>query len=323
MNETSDIRRELREGVKAAKEKKWMGELYLRLADMHKEGSMDPSLLTDFGWLIYYQLRQTLPNNVLQFKRMLLQYLKLGLESPSLLHSLILSEAIKLKKASPSQFHIKEFSEMWGLDHFREEDWAKFKPENGHVLNSLVENLIGTYAKELKTERKPASDEFAALVDRAIKAYPSNPHLPLCKAIVLESQDKKEEALTHYKTLLRRWPKKFYLWGMAERMLPVQDIDTRMAYLAKAITLVRGQNFLGDLRLRMANLLIRKGMYAHAKYELEQYKKYYFSQGWRIKRWCETLEQRLRTAFPAFSSLSAEPTPYDPLLRLADSTLRP
>lgn len=313
--ESRTFRKEIKAGIEEAKQGKGVKDLYDKLSALHKEGNLNPELHRDFGWLIYYRTRHTGLNFVMDRKRMLLQYLKLELERPSLLHSLMLSEAIKLKKSNPSQFRLRDFLNLWGLENLREEDWEKFKPSNGHSSNSLVENLIGNYVKEVKKDGCKASDEFALLLEKALQNYRSNPHLPLYKALVLVSQDKKEEALAHYKSLLRRWPKKFFLWSNSEELLPYKEIDTRIALLSKAITLVRDKGFLGNIRLRLANLLYKKGLYANALHEVEQYQRYYFSQGWHIKRWCETLTDRITAASPG---LKSSPTPYSDFIPLAD-----
>lgn len=311
----SDLRKEIRETTELARAGKWDGNLIERLGALHKSGELDPSLLLNFGWLIYFRLKHTPLNSVLARKRLLVQYLNLELERPSLLHSLILGEALKTKKSTPSQFKIRDFVALWGIENLREEDWEKFKSEKmGHSSNSLVENLIGVYTREIKKDRTAASEDFGKLLDKAIAAYPSNPHLPLYRPIVLESRGQKEEALDCYRRLLKRWPRKFFLWSRAEELLPRADTDTRIALLCRAVTLVRDKSFLGDIRLRLAHLLNRKGMNHHAKHELNQYLQLYSSQGWHIKNWYDILCSRVEGAAPG---VAPAPTPYDSFIALA------
>lgn len=286
--------------------------------------------LDNLGWDIYRTLKDTPYNQVLKRKRLLLQYLNLNLSRPSLLHSLILSEALKLKKASPSQFRLKDFLALWGLEYLRDDDWVKFRPEKGHSPNSLVENLVGSYVKELQEEKRKKAfskdegpkgsddvpEEFDLLIDKALQTYRSNPHLPIYKAQLLALEGRREEALEHYVRLLRRWPKKFFLWTKAEALVPYRDIDLRIALLCKAIMMVRDEAFLGDIRLRLANLLYKKGLYANAKYELERYTRYYISHHWHPRRWAETIEARIKESA---SDTVPEPTPYAQYATLADN----
>lgn len=304
----SELRKEIKAATELARSGGDVAEIYDRLSSMHKAGNLNQSLFLNFGWLIYYKLKYTPLNSVLPRKRLLIQYLNLDLPRPSLLHSLILNEAIKLKKNSPSQFRIRDFMELWDIDNLRDEDWEKFKPESGHATNSLVENLIGVYTREIKKDRTAASEEFGMLLDKAIEVYRSNAHLPLYRPIVLESQGRQEEALVCYRKLLKRWPRKFFLWSRAEELLPASDLDTRIALLSKAVTLVRDENFLGDIRLRLANVLHKKGLHHHAKHELNQYHNLYVSRRWHIKAWHGTLSRRIEAAAPG---VVPTPTPYD------------
>lgn len=313
--ELSWMRQELKEGVQRAKNGENVQQLFDRLSAMHKDGSLPKLLLWDFGWFVYYKLKHTPLSSVLPRKRHLLLSLRLRLPRPSLLHSLILAEAVKLKKSSPAQFRLGDFVSLWGLENLREEDWEKFKPDHGHSPNSLVENLIGAYTKEIIKDRTPAPEDFGALVDKAIEFYPTNPHLPLYRPVVLASRGKNGEALECYRGLLRRWPRKFFLWSKAERLLPYTEADTRIALLCKALTLVRNEGFLGDIRLRLANLLMRKGMQANAQYELERYRQFYISQRWHMRNWHETLSRRLDATAPG---VAPSPTPYSSFLPLAD-----
>lgn len=313
------MKKEIKRATELLRDGKSEGDLFDRLVELHNSDNLDQSLFLNFGWLIYYKLKHTPLSSVLPRKRLLIRYLNLDLERPSLLHSLILNEAVKLKKNSPSQFRFRDFVELWGIPNLRDEDWEKFKPENGHAPNSLVENLIGVYTREIKKDGAEASEDFMNLLDKAIESYRSNPHLPLYRPIVLESQGRKEEALVCYRNLLKRWPRKFFLWSRAEELLPRADLDMRIALLCRAVTLVRDKSFLGDIRLRLANLLIRKGLHHYAKHELNQYLQLYSSQGWHIKNWHDTLCRRTETASPGVTPV---PTPYDSLMAPASRFLQ-
>ena len=315
--EYADLKKEMKLAIAAAKRKEDPFAAYEKFCNLFRSADLDSSLYRDFGWLIYYLLRAKPHNMVLQRKRLLLQYLKLNLERPSLLHSLILFEAVVMKKNSPSGFRLKDFVAMWGLENLRPEDWVKKKLENGRLSNSLVENLIGTYVKEVINDNTQASDEFISLLDKAMATYRSNSHLPLYKARALVSAARNDEALSQYKTMLRRWPKKFFLWSETEELLPRSDLDLRIAFLCKTISYVRDESFLGDIRLRLADLQIRKGLYTNALYELMKYERYYMSQNWRLKDCHETLLNRAIHSAPYAPSIPtpytrAIPTPYAP-----------
>lgn len=313
--DTKAMKSQLQEAIAAGRQRLRIGDRFEKFSTLYQGNRLDRSLHGDFGWLIYYQLRNTPLNSILPRKRLLLLYLRLELERPSLLHSLMLAEALKMKRNSPSQFKILDFLALWGLENLREEDWEKFKPDKGQSHNSLVENLIATCALELKGKQRSAPDDFSILVDRAVDIYKTNPNLPLYKGLVLVSQNRREEALAYYKTLLRRWPKKFFLWSQAEDLVPYMEFDLKIALLCRAMNMSRDRAFLGDIPLRLANVLCKKGLYGNARYELEEYIRYYTSQGWKIKPWCDVLLARVKAGAP---NLPANPTPYSDFLPLAD-----
>lgn len=254
---------------------------YQRFADIFKAGSLDVALYSDFGWLTYYALKQTPLDKVYIRKVMLSNYLSLELPKPSILHSLILGEAIKVEQNTPLQFRIRDFISMWGLENLREEDWEEYRTTDGNTLPSNVEKLIGVYTKELKTDGIEACEEFSQLVDKALLKYPKSQNMPYFKATVLISQGKSSEALAYYKDLILRFPSKFYLWNQTAEL--VDDDDTKIGLLCKALSCGADEEFLGGVRLRLASLLIQNGLKSNAKFELEKYRHTYQNKGWNLK----------------------------------------
>ena len=90
-------------------------ELFNNIFQLYSSSHLDTSLYQDFGWLIYYTLKSTPLNDVNQRKILLHQYLKLNLPKPSILHSRILGEAIKVEQNTPLQFGIRHFMSLWGF----------------------------------------------------------------------------------------------------------------------------------------------------------------------------------------------------------------
>ena len=248
---------------------------------LFEHDEIDRRLQNDLGWLTYYVLKSTPASDPHSRKVILSQYFKLNLERPSILHSLILIEAVKIEQNTPLQFRIRDFIRLWGLENLRDEDWAQFTTDSGNILPSTVEKLIGVYAKELKTDKVESPEDFVELVDKALLRYPKNQNMPYFKAIVLLSQGRNEEAIKYYRELILKFPAKFYLWDQMAEL--VDDLDTRIGLLSKALNCGDEENFLGGVRLRMASLLLQKGLPSNAKFELEKYRSTYQSNGWNLK----------------------------------------
>ena len=247
----------------------------------YNAGELDPSLYPQFGWLTYYALKQTNLNDTQARKLLLNQYIKLDLPKPSVLHSLILSEAVKVEKTTPLQFRIRDFVRLWGLENLRDEDWEQFHTDDGNTLSSLVEKLISVYARELKTDHVASPDDFSQLVDKALVAFPQNQYQPLYMAIVLTSQGKGDEALAYFRNMILKSPSKFFLWNQAADL--VEDTDTKIGLICRALSCGADDKFIGKIQLRLASLLIEKGMLSQAKYQLEKHRATYQNNGWNLK----------------------------------------
>ena len=272
---------ELKAAVENAKNGADAISLHKQISNWYNAGELDSRLYPDFGWLTYYALKQTDVNDAQKRKSLLNVYLKLDLPKPSILHSLILGEAVKIEKSTPLQFRIRDFVRLWGLENLRSEDWEQFTTEGGNTMSSLVEKLIGVYVKEIKSDNVEAPDDFCQLVDKALEMFPGNQNLPQQKAIVLISQGRTNEALSYYKDMILRSPAKFFLWEQAADL--VQDIDTKIGLLCKALTCGADDNFIVKVRLSLAKLLIQAGMPSNAKYELEKHHQTRQANGWSLK----------------------------------------
>ncbi|MBD5172381.1 MAG: hypothetical protein HDT02_04090, partial [Bacteroidales bacterium] len=272
---------EIKDAVENAKKGADVVSAHRQATEWYNKGELAKQVYPDFGWLIYYVLKKTAAGEVHKRKALLNQYLQLDLAKQSYLHSLILVEAIKVEQHTPLQFRMRDFVRLWGLENLREEDWEQYRTEEGNTLPSTVEKLIGVYAKELKTDGVEASEDFSQLVDKALTKYPKSQNMPYFKATVLVSQGKVQEALTYYKNLILQFPSKFYLWNQTAEL--VEDTDTKIGLLCKALTCGADDEFLGGVRLRLAFLLYQKGLRENAKHELERYRETYQYKGWNLK----------------------------------------
>ncbi|MCC8115449.1 MAG: hypothetical protein LIP03_15925 [Bacteroidales bacterium] len=235
------------------------------------------------GWEIYHILRQISLDEVDMRKRRLFQYLKLELKKPSLLHSLFMSEALKMDKGShKGDFLFMKFTEMWGFDSFRDEDWEQRTNKEGQLLPSVVERVISACVKEMHEENLTPGEGFCQLLDKAIERFPKNNHLPRYAAQILARKGHTQEAVDAYKQLIRKLPDKFYLWDDLAEL--TGEPDLHLGLLCAAVTSGANDEFLVNIRLRMADLLCNRQLYSHAQTELNLYQKAHEYKGWPLKR---------------------------------------
>ena len=232
------------------------------------------------GWIIYRALKEERVENVIQRKLMLSRYLNLTISKPSILHSLILGEAVKTEKQTPLQFMFTRFVEKWDLQNLQDEDWQRYRTADGHEIPSLVEKMISVYYKEVEiTEGVLPSEDFNDILDRALQKWPQHENLPRYKARLLVKTGQQDEAISFYKRLLKITPDKVYLWHELSRLV---DEETKMALLCKALSFRSNEEFVGKVRIDLARCLCNIGKHDYALSELHKVQNAYEQQGWAL-----------------------------------------
>lgn len=257
---------------------------YATVSSIYNDGRLPDDQTNAYGWIIYYSLKQQSDNDVerlvVERKRRLMRYIELGLPSPSLLHSLILSEAVRIERTTPLKFVLHNFFDLWGgSDKLRPEDWEQFEGEHG-TLPSLVEKLVTVYVKEVMTDGRDPSEDFVTLIDKALETFGNNQNLPRQRAQIYLHFNQKDKAIDLYRKQLKRNASRYYLW--AELAALVEDADTRLALTCMALSIKTKEDFLGKIRIYLAEQLCDRNEYALAAGQLALVRRCYERQGWHI-----------------------------------------
>lgn len=257
---------------------------YATVSSIYNDGRLPDDQTNAYGWIIYYSLKQQSDNDVerlvVERKRRLMRYIELGLPSPSLLHSLILSEAVRIERTTPLKFVLHNFFDLWGgSDKLRPEDWEQFEGEHG-TLPSLVEKLVTVYVKEVMTDGRDPSEDFVTLIDKALETFGNNQNLPRQRAQIYLHFNQKDKAIDLYRKQLKRNASRYYLW--AELAALVEDADTRLALTCMALSIKTKEDFLGKIRIYLAEQLCDRNEYALAAGQLALVRRCYEHQGWHI-----------------------------------------
>ncbi|MCF0214566.1 MAG: hypothetical protein HUK13_09095 [Muribaculaceae bacterium] len=242
------------------------------------EGEMEKT-----GWDIFRTLQSTDLADVMMRKNLLFKYLQLELPKPSLLHSLIMTEAIKMDKVTPEEFAFTKFAEMWGLDSFKDDDWHQ-RParDKSFKMPSLVEKVIGEYIREMHTDNVTPSEAFVALLEKAVTQFPRNKHLQRYSAQIKARTGQANEAIECYKRLICESPDKFYLWDDLAQL--VDDPEIKIGLLCGAVMAGTAEDFVVNVRLRLADELCNLRMYGNALNELLRYERLHQQKGWPLRR---------------------------------------
>lgn len=277
-----------------------------------------------FGWIIYYALHQSGNGNVAFRKRLLADYLKLKVTVPHKLHSMILTEAMRLYKDArdatyaakdAASFSLMAFSGLWDMSNLRPGDWKR-KEHEGKTMSSTVEKFITLYVDELETKSAKPSESFLKVLGEASAAYPDSYNLLSQTAAVRMAEGKSGEARTLLRKAVLLAPGKFFLWSrLASLVSPETDTRLHVALLHRALTSPGPEQFKGRIRISLAEAMARKGAFAQALWELERVRTVYDSNGWHLpKSYVRIMEKIPR------GTVAENPEPlYAKVAGLADS----
>lgn len=248
-----------------------------------------------FGWIIYYAMHQSDSREIASRKQMLADYLKLRLVKPHKLHSMVLTEAIRLYKDSvnlsfgkPKEeivgFSFINFLDLWGVDNLRPGDWNR-KVVGDKQLSSTVEKLMTVMVDQLEAEKVAPKDHLIALADKAVETFADSSSILAQRAVLHKltgNVDATRESLT--KALLIA-PHKFHLWGrLAETIDSKENPNLHIALLAKAVSAPGQEDFKGKLRLALAKALAENKAFPHALWELNRLKETYIAKEWHLPK---------------------------------------
>ena len=108
-------------------------------------------------------------------------------------------------------------------------------------------------------------------------------------------QGQKEKAIDEYKVILRTTPE-WFIWKHLGDIC--EDINIRISLYCKAMTMIGKEEYTGELRLSLANLL-QESNKEQAAYEVEQYMKTYKDNGWKISGDVYLLQNKLLGVVPS------------------------
>ncbi len=273
----------------------------------HFEAKEIPSYFEEpCGWAIYKYLKQHEDKlSTFDIRKALSFYLDFATCKPSVMHSRIMVQAANLEKKHENAFRFIEFCLLWNLESFRAEDFnsTKMTTESGKDIEfqSLAEDVVTRLYQEMKSRH---TEEFASKLipffERVKNTCPNNRFIHMYIAQLLYWQGNTEESLDAYKAILRNTPE-WYIWKNIGDI--VDNDDLRISFYCKSLTMMGKDEYIGDLRLKLASLLIEKDK-EQAAYEIDQYMVTYKEKGWSISGDAYLLHGKLQGVTPSANSKS-------------------
>lgn len=285
--------------------------VYRQVAQLQDSGSLQAKSHYPFGWIIYYALHQSDASEIIPRKKMLLRYLNLNVERPHKLHSMILTEAIRLAKdasdyayilrkkrvekevLSGNRFSLVRFMELWEYRHLRPGDWRR-KDKDGITLPSTVEKLITQYVAELTATDTAPQSEFLNILRKAMKEYPDSYNLKsqLADTFLLTSQ--KTEAIQLLREAVLMAPAKFYLWHrLASLIDTTENLKLKIALLYRGLDAPGEDGYKGKIRLDLAEIWLHAGYPAYSLFELNRIRETCAANGWNLSSRFKDYQSRI------------------------------
>ena len=195
-------------------------------------------------------------------------------------HSEILNLAERFMKEN-DEWRFLNFFKNWNPENLRTDDWKEIKKDE-HTYKPLATKVIKKAFEVLKTQ--PSEQGSSWLIkpyETAIKLFPEDEWLLREKALLHFKNHELDLAIKIYKQLVLELADKHYVWQEFSECI-VSNNSLKIGMLSKALSLEKNEDFLGDIHLDFAKLLIDENLLENALVELEAYKKHRELKGWKL-----------------------------------------
>ena len=234
------------------------------------------------------------------------QYIELSNDTPaSTSHSKVLGLAERTMKEN-NAWRFYDFFRRWNPEKLRTADWQEEKGDNGETYKPLAVKSLKRVKEALENHSDDQLGDLQWLIDLygiAIEKMPDDDWNIRSKALLHLRAGQQAEAKDIYKRLCQKMGEKYYIWS--EFADCWEDVNVKIAFLCKALSLEKNEDFIGKMRLELARQLIKSKKYANAVVELGQYKKHYVGKGWRIDSEVDVLLEQCSSATPVSDNNAA------------------
>lgn len=216
---------------------------------------------------------------------------------PSHWHSEILKLAERYM-VEDNQWRFYEFIKKWNIQNFTNEDWRE--EINGKYTNKpLALKSLKKLFEIIKTSHKDQEDIswILNLYKYALKKLDYDIWLLREYAILLNKTNKVDEAIEVYKNIILELSDQAYAWHEFSNIIKTKNKDIAISMLCKAISIQPEEDFLGEIRLDLAELLLDNGFLNEGLVELTKYKNHREEKGWKTP-------ERYQVLFSKVSNIS-------------------
>jgi hypothetical protein len=206
-------------------------------------------------------------------------------------HSEILNLAERFMKEN-DEWRFLSFFKNWNSENLRNDDWKETKKDE-HTYKPLATKSVKKAFEVLKTQ--PSEQDLSWLIkpyETAIKLFPEDEWLLREKALLHFKNNEFDLAIKIYKQLVLELADKHYVWQEFSDCI-ISDNSLKIGMLSKALSLEKNEDFLGDIHLDLAKLLIDENLFENALVEIEAYKKHREIKRWKLSSLYEDLSKKV------------------------------
>lgn len=262
-------------------------EDFLSKVDLNKETVLDFFRET-FFWKIFNVHKENKFSELWSlFEQYNAIYSKYG---QSKWHSEVLNLAERFMKEN-DEWRFLNFFKNWNPEYLRNDDWKETKKDE-HTYKPLATKAIKKAFEVLKTQT--AEQNLSWLIqpyETATKLFPDDEWLLREKALLHIKNNELELAIKIYKQLVLELANKHYVWQEFSECI-VTDNALKIGMLSKALRLEKNEDFLGDIHLTLAQVLIDEKLFESAQIELKAYKKHRVLKGWKLSSIFDDLNKK-------------------------------
>ena len=275
---------------------------FVRLIPYRKDDFIE-MIKNHFFWKLYHSTEDGVSSYTWELFN---QYIELSNDTPaSTSHSKVLGLAERTMKEN-NAWRFYDFFRGWNPEKLRTADWQEEKGDNGETYKPLAVKSLKRVKEALENLSDEQLGDLQWLIDLygiAIEKIPDDDWNIRSKALLHLRAGQQAEAKDIYKKLCQKMGEKYYIWS--EFADCWEDVDVKIAFLCKALSLEKNEDFIGKIRMELAQQLIKSKKYANAVVELDQYKKHYAEKGWRIDSEVDALLEQCSSVTPASDNNAA------------------
>jgi hypothetical protein len=235
-------------------------------------GDQSEGVQTGLAWEQYRVAKAMIeqdPPNYNGAKNHLNDYFKLKTEKPSLLHTCFLQLADKIAKEG--KLKMGSFARIWKLEYLRPDDYEPFSASDGKVYPSLAERVVQHASKDafLRDDQEDLH-YILPFINDCIDRHPNNLWLKMGKARVLMATGRNDEALPFGLDVVKNKVNDYWSWELLGDIHQPASPKAALSCYCKALLCSKDINFVGKVKIKLAELLIKNNSYPQAKLEIDE-----------------------------------------------------